>query len=71
MKVHPSSLSIDGSNDSGLEKMAPITVRLYDVNCNKIVTRFLDMCTSTSATTEGIYSVMDTKLVELLQCPNP
>lgn len=26
MKLHPFSLSIDGSNDSGLEKMNPITV---------------------------------------------
>ena len=52
--------------------MNPVTVRLYDVNCNKVVTRFLDICTSTSATAEGIYSVMDSKLVELLlQCTNP
>ena len=43
LKIHPFSIcSIDGSNDSGIEKMNPITVRIYDVNINKIVTRFLD-----------------------------
>ncbi len=68
MKVHPFSLSVNGSNDSDLEKMNPITVRIYDVNCNTAVTRFLDMCTSTSATAEGVYTVMDGKLVKLLNC---
>ena len=44
MKCEPFSIAVDGSNDSGLEKMNPMTVRLYDVNQGKIVTRFLDMC---------------------------
>ena len=71
MKVHPFSISVDGSNDTGLEKMNPITVRIYDVNSNMVVTRFLNMCTSASASAEGIYNVMDRKLVDLLKCPNP
>ena len=71
MKTHPFSISVDGSNDSGLEKMNPVTIRLYDVNNNKVVTRFLDMCTSSSSTAAGIYSVVDSKLRELLQCSNP
>ena len=44
MKSQPFSIAVDGSNDSGLEKMNPMTVRLYDVTHGKIVTRFLDMC---------------------------
>ena len=36
MRTHPFSLSIDGSNES-------ITIRLYDINNDRIVTRFLDM----------------------------
>lgn len=28
MRVHPFSLSVDGSNDTGLEKMNPLTVRI-------------------------------------------
>ena len=71
MKAHPFSLSVDGSNDLDLEKMNPVTIRLYDVTYNKIVTRFLDMCTSSSGIAEGIYSVVDSKLKELLQCSNP
>ena len=71
MGVHPFSISIDGSNDSGLEKMNPITVRIYDAKCNMVVTRFLDICTTTSATAEGIYTAMNTTLGNLLNCPNP
>ena len=71
MKIHPFSISIDGLNDSGLEKMNPVTIRLYDINDNKIVTRFLDMCTSTSGTAQGLFSAVDSKLRELLQCSNP
>ena len=41
MKVHPFSVSIDGSNDNALEKMNPMTIRIYDVNHGKIVTQFL------------------------------
>ena len=54
IKIHPFSLSTDGSNDTGLEKMNPATVRIYDTNENCIVTRFLDMCPTTSSTAEGI-----------------
>ena len=52
MRVHPFSISIDGSNGSDLEKMNPITVRIYDSKCNMIVNRFLNMCITTSATAE-------------------
>ena len=44
MKVHPLSVSIDGSNDTALKKMNPKAIRIYDVNCGR-VTQFLDMCT--------------------------
>ena len=71
MKAHPFSICIDGSNDSGLEKMNLITVRIYDVNTNSIVTRFLDMCTSVSSTAEALYTVVESRLCELLQCENP
>ena len=71
MKVQPFSLSVDGSNDSGLEKMNPVTIRLFDLAQNSIVTRFLDMCTSTSGTAEGVFTVIDNKMKELLQSTNP
>ena len=65
MKTHPFSISIDESNDTELEKMNPITVRVYDVKSNMLVTWFLDMCATTSATSEGIYSIMNGKLGNL------
>jgi len=39
MKIQPFSVAVDGSNDTGLEKMNPMTVHLYDVNQGTIVTR--------------------------------
>ena len=71
MMVHPFSVSIDGSNDAGLEKMNPMTIRIYDVNNGKIVTKFLDMCTTKSSTAVAIYGVMDDRLSELLGSTNP
>ena len=71
MKAHPFSICIDGSNDSGLEKMNPITVRIYDVNSSKVVTRFLDMCASASSTAEALFTALDDKLAELLESDTP
>ena len=39
----PCSLMLDGSNETGLSKMFPITVRVFDVNFNKVMTKFFDM----------------------------
>ena len=44
MKSSPFAFAIDGSNDTGLQKMNPITVRLFDKSQGMIITRFLDMC---------------------------
>lgn len=32
MKLQPYSLSVDASNDAGLSKMNPLTVRILDIN---------------------------------------
>ena len=71
MKNGAFSLMIDGSNDSGLEKMNPITVRVYDINHSRIVTSFLDMCPTSSTTAEAIFTSMDRRLCELLEVENP
>ena len=34
---------LDGSNDTGLTKMFPVTVRVFDINFNHVMTKFLDM----------------------------
>ena len=38
MKQEPYSLSVDASNDTGISKMNPLTVRIYDVN-QKVVSQ--------------------------------
>ena len=43
MSQSPFSIMVDGSNDAGLEKMFPICVRIFDVNFNRIMTKFFDM----------------------------
>ena len=50
MKIHPFSISIDGSNNTGLLKMNPLTVRIFDANQDRVITRFLDMCSAASGT---------------------
>ncbi len=43
--VHPFSLGIDGSSDTDVNKMNPVTLRIFDVNRSKTVTsHFYDMC---------------------------
>ena len=59
MKVSIFSLSTDVINDQNLVKMNPVTVRIYDVNHHKVVTKFLDMCLSKSSTSAGIFSSTD------------
>ena len=44
MKSEYYSLSTDESNDSDLEKMNPLSVRLFDVYTKKVETRFLNLC---------------------------
>lgn len=62
MKNNPFALAVDGSNDSGLQKMNPLTVRIFDINRSRVCTRFLDMClrTGTAAgTATKIFDAMD------------
>ena len=44
IKSQPFSIAIDGSNDSGLEKMNPLTVRFFDISRGLVITQLLDMC---------------------------
>ena len=68
-KIGAFSLMVDGSNDSGLEKMNPLTVRIFDRN--SINTYFLDMCPMASSTAEGIFTGMNSRLAKLLGIENP
>ncbi|XP_033110417.1 uncharacterized protein LOC117111577 [Anneissia japonica] len=59
MKNGPFSVSTDGSSDTGVEKMNPMTVGIFDVNRGCVTTQFLDMCMSSRSTAEALFNTMD------------
>ena len=71
MKLHPFSVSMDSSNDTGLSKTNPSTIAISDINRGQIVTKFLNMCTTSSATAATISGTMDKTLARLLESTNP
>lgn len=65
MKTSPFSLAVDGSNDTGLEKLNPLTVKIFDANRNQVSTHLLDMCTTSGrecGTSLAIFSKIDSVL---------
>lgn len=65
MKEHPFAIAIDGSNDTGLQKMNPITVRIFDRESGLVSTKFLDMCLTSgtnAGTAKKIFEAMDEAL---------
>ena len=59
MKETPFSACIDGSSDNGVQKMNPLTIRIFDVNRGQVATQFLDMCMASSSTAGGIFTKMN------------
>ena len=64
MKTSCYSIATDGSNDQVLQKMNPATVRLFDINQHKVVTKFYDMCPSTSSTDVGTFTTINTAMMK-------
>lgn len=64
MKTQPYALSIDGSSDSSVEKMNPLTVRFFDHQYGMVTTHFLDMCMSSSSTAEAIFAKIEEVLTK-------
>ena len=62
MRSAPFSVAIDWSIDSVVEKMNPLTVRIFNECNGSMHTQFLDMCMTSQATAEGILSMMDKAL---------
>ena len=56
---------LDGSNDTGLSKMFLITVRLFDANFNRVMTKFFDMSLidgTDASTVEAMFQSVDNQL---------
>lgn len=64
MRNGPFSVAIDGSSDTGVEKMNPLTIRIFDVTQGVVSTQFLDMCTLSSSTAEGIFTTLQNVLTK-------
>ncbi|XP_046339987.1 uncharacterized protein LOC124121077 [Haliotis rufescens] len=59
MKNKPCSLAVDGLNDTELEKMNPLTVRIYDVNTSKVQLHLLDMCCTSGENSAEAATIFD------------
>lgn len=56
MKEPCFSTCTDGSNHQNLEKMNPVTVRIFDNNQHKVVNKLLDIYLSKASTAAAIFS---------------
>ena len=65
MHVSPFSLLVDGSNDTGVEKLNPLTVKRFDNSKRQVTTCLLDMCTTTGRDC-GTATVIFTKIHSVL-----
>ena len=67
-KTHPFSLGTGSSNDTGLERMNPVCLQIFDVNCSKKVTsHFLNMCLTSgknASTAACIFDKINEKFTE-------
>ena len=67
MKNVPYSLAVDDSSDNGLQKMNPLTVRIFDVKRGRVATQLLDMCLASGwdgGTAAAIFEKIDEKMTE-------
>ena len=70
MKVQSFYIAVDGSNDAGLEKTYPFTEKLFDINSNRVVSRFLAMCIS-NRSSAVVFNLVYQNLVDLLETEEP
>ena len=64
MKGNPFSLLVDESNDTGVEKLNPLTVKIFDITRQQ-VSHYLDMCTTSGrdcGTSVAIFGKIDSAL---------
>ena len=71
MQELPFSIMLDASNDNGLAKMYPITVRIFDINDSRVMTKLIDMNLiegASASTAAAMFSSVD-KEFEKFQIP--
>ena len=62
-KTHPYSVDHDGSNNTGIQKMDPVSIRVFDVKWSKTARdQFFNMCL-----TEGVDSAKSYKIFEAIE----
>ena len=66
IKTEPYSLSVDASNDTGICKMNPLTVRIFSISQQFVSQKFLDLCLTTGVDASKSYSFFE-KINETLQ----
>ena len=65
MNSGPYSLGTDGSNDeSGIKKLNPVLIRLFDDNKGKVSAQLLHMGACEGGTTEALFNNIDSILIE-------
>ena len=71
MKSGPFSLLIDGSNDTSVDKLNPLTLRIHDVSKRQVTMQLLDMCTNSGKDcgTASIIFGKDDSVVTTLNIP--
>ena len=59
-KTHPFTVGTDGSNDTGIEKMNPVTIKLFDTKRSKTITNhFFDMCLTSGEDGAKAFAIFD------------
>ena len=59
-KNHPFTVGHDGSNDTGVQKMNPIAVRIFDINRSKTVSEhFCSMCLTDGENAGKAYKIFE------------
>ena len=63
-KTHAYGVGTDGSNDTGVAKLNPVSIRIFDIDRSKTVTNHIfDMCL-----TEGEHGAKAFKIFEAIPC---
>ena len=62
MKTSCFSIATDNCNDHGLWKTNRVTVRIFDINQHKVVTKCLDICKSKESNAKTIFGAIDASM---------